>query len=273
MAETKDKGGLGFRDLEAFNVALRCKQVWRVITQPNLLMAKILKYKYFPHSDMLKATTKPIDSWLWKNWNVAKFLVKEGCNWQVGNGSSINIWEDCWLTGAQLKRVLSREPQGCTTQRVKDLMHQNRAGWNKELLQQLFSESEVQNIMQIPISSLRVANRLVWSNSKNGQYLIALGYSLAKISQSRKKGDEGTSRRTAEEEGRMWNKIWNLKIKKKVQHFIWKVCHNRIPVNVNLNKREVDINKTCKLCRDDPETIEHMFFHCERTKLIWKLAP
>lgn len=47
LTEPKDSGGLGFKDLEAFNLALLGKQVWRVITKPNLLMYKVLKSRYF----------------------------------------------------------------------------------------------------------------------------------------------------------------------------------------------------------------------------------
>ena len=48
MAEDRQEGGLGFKDLETFNKALLGKQVWRVITKPNLRVSKVLKAKYFP---------------------------------------------------------------------------------------------------------------------------------------------------------------------------------------------------------------------------------
>lgn len=64
LTETKENGGLGFKDLEAFNMALLAKQVLRIITKPNLLVSKVLKSKYFPRSNIFQADSKPIDSWL-----------------------------------------------------------------------------------------------------------------------------------------------------------------------------------------------------------------
>lgn len=78
MTEAKEEGGLGFRDLEAFNNALLGKQIWRFIAKPNLLMSRVLKNKYFPKSDIFQAVSKPRDSWIWKSWNAAKSLIQEG---------------------------------------------------------------------------------------------------------------------------------------------------------------------------------------------------
>lgn len=47
LSEPKYNGRLGFRDLMEFNVALLAKQLWRIITGPNLLMSRILKARYF----------------------------------------------------------------------------------------------------------------------------------------------------------------------------------------------------------------------------------
>ena len=43
----RKSGGLGFKDLEAFNTALLGKQVWRLLTEPNLLVSKVLKARYY----------------------------------------------------------------------------------------------------------------------------------------------------------------------------------------------------------------------------------
>lgn len=71
----------------------------------------------------------------------------------------------------------------------------------------------------------------------------------------------------------MRKKIRSLDIKKKIQHFIWRACHNRIPVGANLMKKGVQIDGICKQCGEGMETGEHLFFQCANSRLIWRLAP
>lgn len=44
---SKSRGGMGFKSLFGFNIALLGKQVWKCIEQPELLVSRILKARYF----------------------------------------------------------------------------------------------------------------------------------------------------------------------------------------------------------------------------------
>ena len=54
LAKEKRVGGLGFKDLQNFNKVLLAKQVWRLISKPNLLVSKVLKAKHFYRDSIFK---------------------------------------------------------------------------------------------------------------------------------------------------------------------------------------------------------------------------
>jgi hypothetical protein len=43
MGQAKEYGGLGYHDLECFNLAMLAKQGWKLIQNMDSLVAKILK--------------------------------------------------------------------------------------------------------------------------------------------------------------------------------------------------------------------------------------
>jgi hypothetical protein len=63
----KEKGGLGFRDFQCFNKALLAKQGWRLLTNPNSLLARVMKAKYFPILEFMQAALGPQPSYIWRS--------------------------------------------------------------------------------------------------------------------------------------------------------------------------------------------------------------
>ncbi|KAL0442405.1 UNVERIFIED_CONTAM: hypothetical protein Slati_1963200 [Sesamum latifolium] len=56
MCESKLLGGLGFRQLHLFNLAMLAKQLWRIWSYPEKLLSRVLKARYFPRCDVFSAT-------------------------------------------------------------------------------------------------------------------------------------------------------------------------------------------------------------------------
>ena len=53
LTKPKALGGLGIRDIQAFNTALLVKQAWWIITKPDCLLVWVLKRKYCGSAQLL----------------------------------------------------------------------------------------------------------------------------------------------------------------------------------------------------------------------------
>lgn len=90
----KSCGGVGFRDLITFNKALLAKQVWHILLNPNSLIARVLKARYFKHSNIMMATLGSDPSYVWRSMLWSRDLLQKGLCWRVENGNSIAIFKD-----------------------------------------------------------------------------------------------------------------------------------------------------------------------------------
>ena len=67
MCKVKKEGGIRFRELQAFNLAMLAKQGWRLHEEPFSLMAWVFKAKYFPNCDVLSANLWSNPSYAWRS--------------------------------------------------------------------------------------------------------------------------------------------------------------------------------------------------------------
>lgn len=77
----------------------------------------------------------------------------------------------------------------------------------------------------------------------------------------------------ADEDKKLWNRVWGLRVKKKVQHFLWRCINNSLPVLHNLKRRGIKCSGACQQCGETDETVEHLMFECQNSATTWKLSP
>ncbi|XP_074342374.1 putative mitochondrial protein AtMg00310 [Apium graveolens] len=99
MCMAKSKGGMGFRSLTGFNLALLGKHVWNFMSNPNALVTRIYKAKYFHDGHLLIAKKGSNSSFIWTGLWKAKEELGKGLKWVLGDGNDINIFSDQWLRG------------------------------------------------------------------------------------------------------------------------------------------------------------------------------
>lgn len=130
MKHMKKEGGLGFRDIEKFTDALLSKQAWRILQNPNSLVARIVRGRYFSLSYILRASRGTQPSFGWQSILHGKDLLKTGLRFTVGSGDLIQTWIDPWLSThpPRAPRPLTRHQ---ATFLVKDLILPNKVGWNE----------------------------------------------------------------------------------------------------------------------------------------------
>ena len=90
-----------------FNLALLAKQGWRIQQNPQSLVYRVIKAKYFAGCSFGEAQMGKSPSYAWKSIMAAKEVVVKGSKWIIGNGESVNIWKDRWILTSESFKVVS----------------------------------------------------------------------------------------------------------------------------------------------------------------------
>jgi hypothetical protein len=175
MTFPKAFGGMGFRDLRSFNLAMIAKQGWNIMTKPNSLVAQIYKARYFPKSSLFDAPLGHNSSYAWRGIWKSRHILMNGCRWIVGNGADIKVMNDPWLRERNHAWMQSPQLQGVHNLTVNELMLPNLRAWNNDKIMSLFPDEVAHNIIDIPLFDDIVEDKLIWQDSIDGQYKVKSG--------------------------------------------------------------------------------------------------
>jgi hypothetical protein len=266
MCIPKKKGGMGFRDLHCFNLAMLAKQSWRLLCEPDSLCAQILRAKYFPSGDILNAELKKGSSYTWQSIWAGLQTLKKGIIWRVGDGSDINIWDDPWISSSPSRKILT--PRGNTVYtKVSDLIDPETRCWDEDLIRSLFYDVDVKRILKIPLAVGMM--EVSWNFTKTGIFTVRSAYFLEWDHQHGQKLLRTNQQSTAEHNP-VWANVWSLRVPAKIKNFSWRFLHGTIPCRAILANRHIITSSLCPVCSTHYEDTHHAFFTCPRAIEIWE---
>ena len=232
MCIPKSEGGMGFKDLKAFNLALLAKQGWRLVQNTESLAHRVLKARYFPNSSFLEAQVGKNSSYTWWSLMAAQEVLRRGLRWNIGNGRKTKIWVDRWIPIPNSFMVASPRPQNFESELVEYFIDRETGGWDTSAVKNVFLPFEVEAILSIPISPSLPEDALIWAWTKKGDFMVKSAYQVALkwLAEDRGReagGEESNVRRKKE----FWTAIWGLNFPNKVKMFMWRACKNILPTN------------------------------------------
>ncbi|XP_074342398.1 uncharacterized protein LOC141679917 [Apium graveolens] len=258
LSARKSEGGLGFRRMHEFNMALLGRQGWRLIMRPDCLVSKIYRARYYSGGSFLTASLGSNPSFVWRSIFETQEMLKKYTGRRVGSGNNIDVLHDPWLPCVD-DPYIHTSHEAINGRKVNSLMVADQDRWDTELINDMFTERDANLILSIPLQRAE-EDSWYWRREKMGQYSVRSAY--AALNESR----EVTH---ASDNSGFWRKIWNLKIPLKVKHFLWRALTGCLPTKEQLLSRRVAVIEQCPVCNLESDTVSHILITCPFAKLCW----
>ena len=178
LSAPKIHGGIGFKDLSAFNLAMLGKQGWKFIAESDSLVVRIFKTRYFPNDTFLTTKIGHNPSYVWRSIMCARFIVWGGAKWSIGSGASIPILNEPWLLNGECIRSDIPGAHFVSKFNINSLMNLHDKSWNEHTVRQVFSVDIADKILHTPLISQVGVDRVIWKAERNGRYFVRSAYRL-----------------------------------------------------------------------------------------------
>ena len=185
--------------------------------------------------------------------------------WRIGNGNSVRIKQDRWLPIQPSRTPISALPNLPSDATVSSLINQENGEWKNEVIQANFLPHEAEAILNIPLSDRAPPDRITWSLTPSGQFSTSSAYKMLTAIASSDNAGSSNSGPTR----KFWKGIWQLRVPRKIQLFIWKACHNALPTMANLRRWQITESALCALCKTHEEDTLHAIWSCGEIACVW----
>lgn len=177
------------------------------------LWSQILRGIYFPNGNLWRAKKGQRPSWGWQSILMGWDAIEPDIRWTVGDGKSINIRQDHWLSQGVLGGPENREEP----QMVAELIDEEKREWKEPVLNHFFERRIVNEILSIPITMQTKPDQLIWTGNNTGNYTVKSEY--YKVYDNSNQQDRNRASTSYQPPRTLWTKLWHLSIPPKLKVF------------------------------------------------------
>nr|GEU87477.1 RNA-directed DNA polymerase, eukaryota, reverse transcriptase zinc-binding domain protein [Tanacetum cinerariifolium] len=106
ICKPKMQGGLGLKDLGAFNKVLLTKHIWNIAANKETLWVKWVHVVKLKDRSVWEIDVETNDSWIWKTFLNLKVKAKSHIECQIGNGENTSVLYDKWSYNIVTNRAI-----------------------------------------------------------------------------------------------------------------------------------------------------------------------
>ncbi|KAA3465096.1 reverse transcriptase [Gossypium australe] len=261
---SEEDGGMDFRSLAKFNVALLAKQGWCFMNNPDSLVTRVYKAKYFSNSTFINSSLGSNSSFTWKSIWASKGVLMDGLCWKVGSGTEISVLNDVWAPYLHSSRLISYV-NNLNDFKVAELIDQSSRKWKHEVLESTFPNFIVQKIQHIPLAKEPNDDVMAWSGEPLGEFTVRSAYKLLQHTEW-----DPTAYALQTVYKNFYKKLWSLNLPSKIKITTWKISWNYLPTRVNMHHRRLLNTQICPSCGRGAEDLSHLYRECLVSLEIWK---
>jgi len=246
----KVEGGLGLKQLKAWNRAALSKKIWEICFKKDDLWVEWASTVLLKGKCIWRVSIPTDCSWSWKHILKTREVVRHCIRVMVGDGRTTSLFYDLWFGDSRLCDLIAEDDIGVwgADLTVHDWKHNST--WR---IPDSFCRRYPTLAQQIQAQQLRTGEDTIQWTLSSGQFTISSCYEELRIP------NPSVS----------WNNVvWSSFPRH--NFLLWLVVKGRLKTKYFLARRGVQVDQTCCLCLASTESCPHLFFECPFSCAVWK---
>ncbi|WMV55343.1 hypothetical protein MTR67_048728 [Solanum verrucosum] len=179
---SKDRGGLGIKNLKLQNESLLKKWLWKYTEERNSLWKEVIIAKYGELNPWCtEITTEPYGVGAWRSIRNLWSQMETNLYIKVGSGTKTKFWKDVWIDQSPLRDLFPGLFQICGNPDANVGDCWTEQGWDL-VFRRLLNDWEVERVAEIlgmlggVTINANATDRMLWKHSKDGLFSVNSAY-------------------------------------------------------------------------------------------------